>query len=911
MVLIPNDTQHPFYTRNDLRCMNMLLHPIWVFDIDNKSMFWANSAALEHVWNADTLDELIQRDFASDMSDAAASIMVEMKNKILLDPCHANIIEQWTLYPRGVEHAVTIDITCSGIRIVDCGNPTNCTTGSSENEQTATATTIAILVEAEMLQKKITINESRVRSIDLLKHIPVAISQFTMDGAKLIYQNTKSSQLFRTAAGSELSTTDLNCCSEELNADIDANAATSSDDADASTDTTHKPSLDEAQHEPITTKIPTNELLERFVDKELGQKAIAMIAESDEEFSAEVQQNTAAVVPVVSMERLKKLRQRRKKDDCTSQQEQRWFNVSLRKTRDPVTSNFVILYIARDISDIVKARNDSLRAAMKSEFLDVMAHEIRTPLHQIIGHIDLLEDTATNSDHVGDANPLNSEQITSVRQIQSSCSLLMSIINDLLDCSKLENGKVLKEEIPFDLDVLISSCVNLMRPRVQSKKGLQLSYHIDTKCGTSKLISDPCRLRQILHNLLSNAIKFSSVGSVTVTVQPFNNKYSTNDTRTDNMIDPLAMSEGSSSTHDIHQSDGKNLESSGNIVHLQFEISDNGIGIALDEQGIVFERYRQANVSISNKYGGTGLGLPICKALVELLGGSIGLHSKVGIGTTVYFDIPFKIPQSKCSEPQAIDTKTIVQCAAQNEPIIALTLPLQTVKTIIPPQLTIINATRKLEGLDVLVVEDNEINQKVVSAMLKRLGHIVSIAENGEIALMMMRQKQFQLILMDVQMPVMDGIECTKYIRNVFKYDKKHLPIIGLTAGYQPSERDYYENEVGMNTCVGKPLPMNKLKEIIETYCHRHQPNQQQDPIADLSTNSCITTVDAEKHLSNFSLITSMSDASNSTPVITTLKRAFDVSEGTSKASRTDWDLGNQRQHQSSGKLEPAIKRRC
>ena len=147
MVLISDDKYHPYYTRSDLHCMNMLLHPIWVFDIDNKAMFWANNAALEHVWNAATLDELLQRDFASDMSETAASIMVEMKNKILEDPCHANIVEQWTLYPRGVEHATTIDITCSGIRIGDnlCCNSTKQNVESKSN--------IAILVEAEMLQK--------------------------------------------------------------------------------------------------------------------------------------------------------------------------------------------------------------------------------------------------------------------------------------------------------------------------------------------------------------------------------------------------------------------------------------------------------------------------------------------------------------------------------------------------------------------------------------------------------------------------------------------------------------------------------------------------------------------------------------------------------------------------------------
>jgi CheY-like chemotaxis protein len=126
-------------------------------------------------------------------------------------------------------------------------------------------------------------------------------------------------------------------------------------------------------------------------------------------------------------------------------------------------------------------------------------------------------------------------------------------------------------------------------------------------------------------------------------------------------------------------------------------------------------------------------------------------------------------------------------------------------------------------GFNILVVEDNLVNQKIMKSMLQRLGHTVMIAEDGMAALPMIHTTQFQLILMDVQMPIMDGIECTKHIRTVMQLSKEQLPIVGLTAGYQPSEDEYYENDVGMNSCVGKPLPMLKLKEVIETYCcHGH-----------------------------------------------------------------------------------------
>ena len=881
MVLIRNDTQHPYYTRNDLYSMNMLLRPIWVFDIDKKAMYWANTAAIEQVWNADTLDELIQRDFASDMSDATASFLADVKRKILQDPYRASTVEQWTFYPRGGEHATTIDITCSGIMIDD-------------SDSTKSTGRIAMLVEAEMLQNERTLNERTVRSIELLKHIPVAVSQFTMDGTKLIHQNPKASQLFGSPLGHESSTTDLNYSSEDLNVVSDANE--SHDERDVNKETQRVQRLDET--------LPEHGLLERFVDVELVKNAIAMITEKDEEFRAEVQQyttTTTTTTHIASTERLYKRRHSKGKNKSYSQppREQRWFNVSLRKTRDPVTSDFIILYIATDISDIVKARNDSLRAAMKSEFLDVMAHEIRTPLHQIIGHTDLLEDTSTNCLCTGGVNPLNSEQLESVRQIQSSCSMLISIINDLLDCSKLENGKVLKEEIQFDLETLISSCIESMRPQLQSKKGLLLSYHIDAACDTSKLISDPSRLRQILHNLLSNAIKFSSVGSVTVTVQPFNNKYY-NSNDTDNTIDPLAMSEGSSSIDSIYQDDrSESVNNLRNVQHIQFEVTDTGIGIAPNEQNVVFERYRQANTSVARNFGGTGLGLPICKGLVELLGGRIGLRSTSGIGTTVYFDIPFLCSQSSASKPHGMDTTTLGPFAVENK------LPVEATSS--NPTNTTDESSKPI-GLNILVVEDNVINQKVVNSMLKRLGHIVSIAENGEIALTLIRQKQFHLVLMDVQMPVMDGIECTKYIRNVMKISKEFFPIVGLTAGYQPTDRDYYQNDVGMNTCFGKPLPMNKLKEAIETYCCR-QPKQKNTD-TDRTTVARIVDIDEVQHSSNFPLPVAISMSRS--PSTATLKRELEVSAAfdLSKQTRSELDSRKQQQHQFNEASEPTNKKK-
>ena len=233
------------------------------------------------------------------------------------------------------------------------------------------------------------------------------------------------------------------------------------------------------------------------------------------------------------------------------------------------------------------------------------------------------------------------------------------------------------------------------------------------------------------------------------------------------------------------------------------------------------------NASVARKFGGTGLGLPICKGLVELLGGTIGICSAVGMGTTVYFDIPFEIAPGNDSQSHDSKNRNTNPFGKRASTLLPSVQEVESAseQTIVTPIPSTTICSLPI-SLNILVVEDNVVNQKVVSSMLQRLGHVASTADNGEIALKMIREKQFHLVFMDIQMPVMDGIECTRYIRNELQYDKERLPIVGLTAGYQPTDRDYYENDVGMNSCVGKPLPMTKLKEAIAIYC-RQRPSQQ------------------------------------------------------------------------------------
>jgi signal transduction histidine kinase/CheY-like chemotaxis protein len=445
------------------------------------------------------------------------------------------------------------------------------------------------------------------------------------------------------------------------------------------------------------------DFLSRFVDKEVARKALDQVQEGAD-FSAEAKQHTSAGP--------------------------RWFSVSARRTKDPVTNKFVILFSSRDISDIITARRETTRAAMKSEF---MAHEIRTPLHQMVGYLDLLE-----------SSNLNADQLDFLKQIQSSSSMLMSIINDLLDYSKLECGQVQVENVDFALEGLIDGSLASVQARAD-RKMLKLQSKLADNLP-SKLVGDPNRLRQILINLLSNAVKFTDNGSITVTVS--------------------------------------SIESTEDHERLRFEVTDTGIGIHPLAKDAVFEKYRQADASVARHFGGTGLGLAICKGLVELMGGFIGLESELNKGTTMFFEIPFQRPSSTREKPV-----TEIPNGTHHE-------------------------TRRMR---ILVVEDNKINQKVMRSMLERLGHVVTLAENGQVAVGEIQreaQESFDLVLMDVQMPVMDGIECTKHIRNVLRIDKATLPVIGLTASFQRADLDYYEG-LGMNDCLGKPLRLEQLKQAL------------------------------------------------------------------------------------------------
>lgn len=395
----------------------------------------------------------------------------------------------------------------------------------------------------------------------------------------------------------------------------------------------------------------------------------------------------------------------------------------------------------QDITKIKEVEKKAIQAnAAKDEFLANMSHELRTPLNSILGITEILQKQG-----------IDPEQSDMFKIVETSSQNLLTIVNDILDLSKIEAGEIALEYLAFDVTAMLEQTIDNMKP-IAGKKGLEFVFQNDIE-GDFFAFADPLRLSRILINLVNNAISYTEKGSVHVTATV-----------------PNAY---------------------GDMRQLRVDVRDTGIGIHADRIDTVFEKFTQADTSTTRKYGGTGLGLAITRELVEMMDGDIGVESEQGEGSVFWFEIPLEALESL---PETSQNRRASPGLYLNEDC--------------PP----------IQDLRVLLVEDQEMNLAFMEKLFQtyRIENF-SIANDGAQALDLLNDTDFDLVLMDCHMPVMNGYEATQEIRAFDDPDKQKIPIIAMTANAMQKDIDKCF-EVGMDAYIGKPFTLAQFEDVVSQW---------------------------------------------------------------------------------------------
>ncbi|HSE40884.1 MAG TPA: ATP-binding protein [Acidobacteriota bacterium] len=400
-----------------------------------------------------------------------------------------------------------------------------------------------------------------------------------------------------------------------------------------------------------------------------------------------------------------------------------------KKTEEELSNSLSLLMSTFDELKMAKEHAEFANLA-KNQFLANISHELRTPMNGILGMTQLTLET-----------DLNSEQREYLGMVKESANSLLELLNDILDFTKIEAGKLRLTQHSFPIRSSVEKIVKTFKVRA-TQKGLELKCEIASEVP-EYVMGDESRLRQILVNLIGNAIKFTNNGYVLVRVEL--------------------------------------LEKDDGAFKVHFAVKDTGIGIPVSKHEIIFEAFTQADSSTTRKYGGTGLGLSISLQLVNAMNGSMWLESKEGGGSTFHFTLPFYCSKSVFEIADPLPSKVVVEKG----------------------------------GRRILVVDDNLINQRLIRDILEKRGFYVKVAAEGREALQMYSENKFDAILMDIQMPVMDGIDATTRIRAAEKQLNTHVLIVGMTAYATENCREKCL-QAGMDRFITKPFQIETFLEMLE-----------------------------------------------------------------------------------------------